>query len=152
MSMPPHVIKTIYTSMVSTGPCPFVSAPLPSPFHWLWVWPFGYYEEWDHRPTWSTWTVIAFSCQEMSFPFECEPHTMRQLRGEKITKQGIWLNPTRGLQEGLPKWNPLPRHESSWAFYMFRVIKEIINTWQWLMGAIKPLLLSPLFKKKSCQL
>lgn len=76
---------------------------------------------------------------------------MRQLRGEKITKQGIWLNPTRGLQEGLPKWNPLSKHASSWAFYMFRVIKEIINTWQRLMGPIK-LLLSPLFKKKSCQL
>lgn len=75
--------------------------------------------------------------------------------GRRLQKQGIWLNPKRSLQEGLPKWTPLARHASSWAFHMFRVVKETINTWQRPMGAIKPLLLSPVFKtkqKNSCQL
>lgn len=144
--------------MVPTEPCHFVSAPLSIPFHWLWACPCGYTEEWasanviymESDSIFMSGNVILNDAPLNERP-TCE--AVSAAMWEEDYKTRHLDEPHEGSSGRLTKWNSLLRHASSWAFYMFRVIKETMDTWQRPMGAIKPLWLSPLFKKKKpCQL
>lgn len=140
--------------MVPTEPCHFVSAPLSSPFHWLWVCPCGYTEEWasanmiymESDSIFMSGNVILNDAPLNERP-TCE--AVSAATWEEDYKTRHLDEPHEGSSGRLTKWNSLLRHASSWTFYMFWVIKETMDTRQRPMGAIKPLWLSPLFKKRN---